>query len=212
MTDAARPRPAPAPWARAVIDYLGPVAFIVGFFVMHRNLSAATWWLVGGSAAALAFSLVVTRRVALLPLIWGGSALVFGLLTLAFHDTRFVKIKTTAIDGALGLFLLGSLAFRRGGGGGALRVLLGEAVSLSDRGWRVLTGRYGVFFLAMAGLNEAIWRSTLKHEEIWVFFRMPGLLILAGLFALTQLPMMMREAKAAEGAAAVAAELTQVQE
>ena len=210
MTDApTRPAAAPAaPWVRATIDYLGPVAFIVGFFAMHRNLAAATWWLVGGSAAALAFSLVMTRRVALLPLIWGGSALVFGLLTLAFHDTRFVKIKTTAIDGALGLFLLGSLALRRSGGG-ALRVLLGEAVSLSDRGWRVLTGRYGVFFLVMAGLNEAVWRT--QSDTVWALFRMPGLLVLAGLFALTQLPMMMREARHAEAAKA-AGELTQVQE
>ena len=208
MTDAASPRSATAPWVRAVIDYAGPVAFIVGFFAMHRNLAAATWWLVGGSAAALAFSLAVTRRIALMPLIWGGAALVFGVLTLVFHDTRIIKMKTTAIDGALALFLLGSLAFRRGGGG-ALRVLLGEAVSLSERGWRVLTFRYGLFFLGMAALNEAVWRT--QSDTTWALFRMPGLLILAGLFAVTQLPMMMREARHAEAARA-AGELTQLQE
>lgn len=199
----------PAPWMRAVIDYLGPAAFIVGFFVSRRDLGAATWWLVGGSAAALAFSLFATRRVAPLPLLWGGAALLFGLLTLAFHDTTFVKIKTTVIDGVLGLFLLGSLLWRRGAPGGALRLLLGEAVALSDRGWRALTWRYGVFFLVMAGLNEVI-RLT-QSDTVWALFRMPGLLILAALFALTQLPMMLKEARVAE-AMRTGAALTELQE
>ncbi len=207
MTDPARARPADPPWVRGVIDYLGPAAFIAGFFLSGRNLQAATWWLVGGSAAAIVFSLVRTRRVAPLPLIWGGSALVFGLLTLAFHDTRFVKIKTTVIDGVLGLALLGSLALGRTG---PLRVLLGDAVKLSERGWRALTWRYGVFFLVMAGLNEAIWRT--QSDTTWALFRMPGLLILAVLFALTQLPMMMREAREAETAADTTAALAELQE
>ena len=204
-------RPAPAPWMLAVVDYLGPVAFIAGFFLMHRSLSAATWWLVGGSAAALVFSLAVLRRIALPPLIWGAAALVFGALTLLFHDTRILKMKTTAIDGALALFLLASLVVGRGrrGGGGALRLLLGEAVSLSDRGWRTLTLRYGLFFAAMAGLNELVWRT--QSDTVWALFRMPGLLILAGLFALTQLPMMMREAREADPTEAAGA-LTELQE
>ncbi len=207
MTDTTRTPP--APWVRATIDYLGPVAFIVGFFLTHRNLAAAAWWLVGGSAIALVFSLVMTRRIAPLPLIWGGFALVFGGLTAVLHDTVFLKIKTTIIDGLLGLFLLGSLLFGRGAPGGVLRMLLGEAVSLSDRGWRALTWRYGVFFLVMAGLNEAIWRT--QSDTVWALFRMPGLLILAGLFALTQLPMMMREARTAD-AASTTAVLTELQE
>ena len=201
--------PPPAPWVRATIDYLGPVAFIVGFFVSGRNLAAATWWLVAGSAAALAVSFAATRRIAPMPLIWGGAALVFGLLTLAFHDTTFVKIKTTVIDGLLGLFLLGSLLFGRGAPGGALRLLLGEAVSLSDKGWRALTWRYGVFFLVMAALNEVIRRT--QSDTTWALFRMPGLLVLAGLFAATQLPMMLREARSAEAAKA-AGVLTELQD
>ena len=208
-------RPAPAPWVRAAIDYLGPVAFIVGFFVMGRNLAAATWWLVAGSAGALALSLVATRRIAPLPLVWGVAALLFGVLSLVFHDKNILKIKTTIVDGLLGLGLIGSLGLGRVAPGGVLRLLLGEAVVLSDRGWRALTLRYGLFFLAMAAMNEVIRRT--QSDTVWALFRMPGLLILAGLFAVTQLPMMMREAKAAEAAATLApgeaaAALTELQD
>jgi intracellular septation protein A len=36
---------------------------------------------------------------------------------------------------------------------------------------------------------------------LWVLFRMPGLLIISFLFSFTQVPMMLREAKAMEAAA-----------
>ncbi len=59
--------------------------------------------------------------------------------------------------------------------------------------------RYGVFFLAMAVLNEAVWRT--QTDAVWVIFRFPGLQILSVAFALTQVPMMMKDMKAAEAAA-----------
>ena len=221
MIGAASPRPATSPWVRAVIDYAGPVAFIVGFFAMHRNLAAATWWLVGGSVLSLVTSRIFTSRIAPMPLLWGGAALVFGLLSLVFHDTRFIKVKVTVVDAALGCFLLGSLFYERvplklltfgrwsPNRSNPLSLMLGDAVKLSEEAWRKLTFRYGLFFLVMAALNEAVWRT--QSDTTWALFRMPGLLILAGLFAVTQLPMMMREARHAEAARA-AGELTQLQE
>ncbi|CAN5263830.1 inner membrane-spanning protein YciB [soil metagenome] len=190
------------PWLKAVVDYLGPVAFLIGFFVMGRNLLFATWWLVGGSAVALLLSLIVVRRVPPMPLIWGGAALIFGTLSLIFHDTTFVKMKTTFVDLALASALFIGLRI----GKNPLKLMMGDALKLTETGWRKLTIRYGLFFLAMAVLNEIIWRT--QPDSVWVLFRMPGLLILAALFAVTQLPMMMKDMKAAEAAAA----LTELQE
>ena len=51
----------------------------------------------------------------------------------------------------------------------------------------------------MAALNEVIWRT--QSDAVWVMFRFPGLVILALLFAFTQVPTMMKEARAAEVAA-----------
>ncbi len=201
MSDAPA-RPAPPAWLRPTVDYLGPVAFMLGFFLTGKDLVHATWWLVGGSAAALALGYVVERRVAPLPLIWGGAALVFGVLTLVFHDPRIVKMKTTFIDLALGLALLGGLALKRN----VLKLLMGDALKLSEEGWRKLAVRYAVFFLAMAALNEVVWRT--QPDSIWVLFRMPGLLILALAFAATQVPMMLKEARTFE----TAAKLTELQE
>ena len=206
MSETAPARRSP-PWLRPAIDYLGPAAFVLGFFLTGRNLVHATWWLVGGSAAALALAYAVERRVAPLPAIWSGAALVFGVLTLVFHDPTIIKMKPTFIDLALGAALLIGLGLKRN----VLKLLIGEAIHLSDEGWRKLAFRYAVFFLCMAGLNEIVWRT--QPDSVWVLFRMPGLLILALVFAATQAPMMIREAKAAAQTPAEAtAALTELQE
>jgi len=82
--------------------------------------------------------------------------------------------------------MLGGLALKRN----PLKALLGEAIMLPDAAWRTLTLRYGLFFLCVAVLNEAIWRT--QPESIWIWFRMPGLQILSLVFSLTQLPLMMK--------------------
>ena len=190
-----------APWMRAAVDYLGPAAFLVGYLVQH-DILAATWWLVGGSAVGLVIAYAVERRVAILPAVWGGAALVFGLMTLVFHDPRIIKIKPTVINFALGMAMLGGLWLKRN----PLQALIGDALKLSEAGWRKLTLRYGLFFFAMAILNEVVWRT--QPDKVWVAFRWPGLLILAMLFALTQVPTMLKEAKAAE----IGAALTELEE
>ena len=189
---------------RALVDYGGPAAFVVAYFAkLHfvastgplpwalaaggkADFTGATWWLVGGSALALVIGLVVERRIVFMPLIAGAFALVFGGLTLFFHDPRWVKIKPTVTNLCFAVALLGGLAM----GKNPLKALLGEALALPDEAWRKLTVRYALFFLSMAGLNEWVWRT--QSDARWVLFRMPGLWILALLFSFTQVPLMMK--------------------
>jgi intracellular septation protein len=181
------------PWIRLGVDYAGPAAFLAGYLIRHDILTA-TWALVGASAVALGVGFAVERRVAPLPLIWGLAALVFGVLTLIFHDPRIIKMKTTIIDAALGFGLLGGLAM----GHSPIRILMGESIALPEAAWRKLTLRFGLFFLVLAVVNEVVWRT--QPEAVWVAFRFPGLLIVSLLFAGTQIPLMMKQAEAAETA------------
>ncbi|HYE46075.1 MAG TPA: inner membrane-spanning protein YciB [Caulobacter sp.] len=178
-------------WVRATVDYGGLVAFLVGFLVT-RNLVSASWWLVAGSAAALLLGFVAERRVAPMPLIAGGAALVFGTLTLVFNDERFLKMKPTIMNVTFGVALLGGLL----AGKNPLKLLMGEALTMSRRVWRVFTLRYGIFFLCLAGLNEVVWRNF--PDEVWVLFRFPGLILLTLAFSLAQTPLIMKGMKEAE--------------
>jgi intracellular septation protein len=173
-----------AVWVRTAVDYGAPVAFAIAYFTT-KNFQTATWVLVAASAAALVAGYAIERRLALMPLFAGGMALIFGTLGLIFHTDVFVKIKVTVVNGALAAFMIGGVLMKRA----PLKVLMGEAMHLSDAAWRTLTLRYGAYFASAAVLNEIV-RLT-QDTPTWVKFRV-ALLPLAIVFSLTQVPFMMK--------------------
>lgn len=181
MTEPAKRK---AGWVGPVVDYAAPVAFVAVLLIRH-DFQLATMVLVGASALALLIGFVLERRLAPMPLVAGVAALVFGGLTLVFHDSSFVKMKLTFVDTALGLLLLGGLAL----GKNPLKAVLGEALKLPDRAWKSLTVRYAAFFLVCAVANEVVRRT--QSDEHWGLFRLV-LLGAALLFSLAQTPFLMK--------------------
>lgn len=186
-------------WVRGLVDYGGLVVWLAAFLAYliagtaaKDALLQATWFLVGGSIVALLVGLIFERRIAPLPLISALLGIVAGGLTLVFHDVRFLKMKPTVVNFIFAAALLGGLAVRKN----PLRSLMGEAIKMSEEGWRKLALNYGLFFLAMAALNEVVWRT--QSDTFWVFFKFPGLLILSVLFSFAQAPLMMKYAKTDE--------------
>jgi intracellular septation protein len=179
-------------WIRYFVDYFALVVFLAAFFASGRNLQQATLWLIGGSAVAIVVGIAVERRLAPFPLIAGGAALVFGGLSLLFHDPRLLKIKPTVMNLVFAAVLLGGLAMRKH----PLKLVLGDAFEMPDSAWRTLTLRYGLFFVALAVLNEIVWRT--QSDSVWVVFRFPGLAILTVLFSLSQAPMLAKHLKTGE--------------
>lgn len=205
-------KPVGTPWLRYLIEY-GPLAvFMLSFFAGGRHLLTATAWLVGASIVAVAASLLLLRRVAPLVLFTAAMSIFFGGLSLVLRNPVFLQIKLTVVDTAFGLVLVGCLAFRRN----PLKALMGDAVQLTDRGWRGLTLRYAIFCFLLAAANEGIRRT--QSEAVWVFFRMPGVLLLTVLFSIVQAPFMLKDMQAAEEERAAASvvevsdRLTELQE
>jgi intracellular septation protein len=169
---------------RMAVDYAAPIVF-VAVLLVTKNFQLATWVLVGGSALALLIGWIAERRLAPLPLVAGLAAMVFGGMTLIFHNNAFVKMKLTVVDSALAIGLLGGIAM----GKNPLKKLLGEAVSLPDTAWRNLTVRYALFFLACAVCNELVWRT--QSDARWAVFRLM-ILGAALVFSLLQTPFIMK--------------------
>ena len=106
----------PPTWIRQVVDFGALAAFAATFiFFRVRGLPGdealvhATWGLVAGSVVAVVVGLMVEKRLALMPLLVGGFALVFGVLTLVFNDDLFVKLKVTVLNASLAIALLGGV-------------------------------------------------------------------------------------------------------
>ncbi len=174
----------PPKWLKPAVDY-GPLAAFFAAYLVY-GLMPATGVLLGATAIALVLSLVFTKSLPWMSLITAMVVGVFGGLTLWFNDETFIKIKPTVVQALFSAVLLGGLALGRP----LLKLVLGAAWPMDDLGWRRLSLRYGLFFAAMAGLNEVVWRT--QTTDFWVAFKVFGLMGLTLLFALSQAPLMSR--------------------
>jgi intracellular septation protein len=113
---------------------------------------------------------------------------VFGALTLLLQDETFIKIKPTIIYLLFAGVLLGGLVFRKP----LLAMVFDSVFDLDEEGWRKLTLRWALFFLALAVLNEVVWRT--QSTDFWVSFKAFGILPLTFLFGALQFPLLQRHA------------------
>lgn len=154
------------------------------------GMLTATAVLIPATFVALIISFALTRRLPVMPVVTAGMVLVFGALTLWLQDKTFIEIKLTVIYCLFGVALLGSMAF----GKLLLPIVLDTAIHLDAAGWRQLTIRWGLFFFALAGVNEVL-RHMLTWDQ-WVAFKTFGVFPITIAFALAQAPLIMRhEAK-----------------
>jgi intracellular septation protein len=172
-------------WLQPMADY-GPLA---AFFVVYVlfGLMEATAAVIAASLVALGLVWSYQRRVPAMPLITALVVAVFGGLTLWLQDETFIKMKPTIVQGLVAAILLGGLLAGRA----LLKPLLGPMLPpMAEAAWRQLTLRYALFFVAMAGLNELVWRT--QSTDVWVSFKVFGIVILTVLFALSQIPFLAR--------------------
>ena len=164
---------------------LGPLA--VFFFANAKfNLFVATGAFMVAIVAAMIASYVVVRHVPLMAIVTAVIVLVFGTLTLVLHDETFIKVKPTMVYGLFALILGGGMLFGRS----FIAILFDQMFNLTPKGWRILTARWALFFLAMAVLNEIIWRT--QSTDFWVNFKVFGAVPITMVFAIAQMPLMKR--------------------
>jgi intracellular septation protein len=135
---------------------------------------------------ALVVSLILTRRLPIMPFVTGIVVVIFGGLTLWLKDETFIKMKPTIVNCLFGGALLGGLLFGRS----LLGYVFDAVFKLTEEGWRKLTFRWGLFFFLLAALNEIVWRNF--TTDMWISFKVFGIMPLTFVFALTQLPLINR--------------------
>ena len=201
--DNAADKPAVSPVLKFALE-MGPL--LVFFFANARGeqlaglfptlaelggpIFVATALFMAATVLSLVVSYALTRTVPVMPLLSGVIVLLFGALTLWLQDELFIKLKPTIINTGFGLILLGGLAFGRA----LLKPVLGAAFEMDDEGWRKLSLRWGLFFLFLALLNEAVWRT--QSTDFWVAFKVWGMMPITLAFTMSQMPLIMRHGPA----------------
>jgi intracellular septation protein len=165
-----------------VLARLGePIFIATALFVVATLISLLVTW-------------VLTHTIPIMPLVSGVVVIIFGGLSLWFHNDTFIKMKPTIVYTLIGCVLLGGLAFGRS----FIGYLFDQAFRLDAEGWRKLTFRWALFFLFCAMLNEIVWRGLAAAypkelaDEYWATFKIFGFTGLTFVFVLSQMPLIER--------------------
>ena len=156
---------------------------IILFFVAFKaaDIYVATAVAIVASIGQIGWLKLRGQRVEVMQWISLAIIVVFGGLTLFFHNPTFIKWKPTALYWLFGLVLLGSaLLLKRN----LIRKALEAQVDLPDVVWGRLNLAWAAFFMAMGVLN--IYVAYNFSEEAWVNFKLFGGMGLMFAFVLGQ--------------------------
>ena len=132
---------------------------------------------------AVLFSYILEKKIPIMPTVGAGIVLLFGGLTIYFDNDIFFKMKPTIINVLFAVILYGGILINKP----LLKYLLGAALKLEETGWKILTQRWIGFFVALAILNEIVWRT--QSTDVWVNFKVFGILPITFIFTMTQFPL-----------------------
>jgi len=167
--------------AKLLID-IGPLAVFFIFYT-RSSLQEAILPLMIATVIAVLVSYVLEKKIPIMPTLGAGIVLIFGGLTIYFNDETFIKMKPTIINAVFAIILYGGIIFKKP----LLKYLLGAALKLEEEGWKILTQRWIGFFIALAVLNEIVWRT--QSTDVWVNFKVFGILPITFIFTMTQFPL-----------------------
>jgi len=169
------------PIYKLLID-VGPLAVFFIFYT-RNGLQASILPLMIATVIAVLFSYILEKKIPIMPTVGAGIVLIFGGLTIYFDNEVFIKMKPTIINLVFAVILYGGMLLRKP----LLKILLGAALKLEEEGWRILTYRWIGFFIALAILNEIVWRT--QSTDIWVNFKVFAILPITFIFTMTQFPL-----------------------
>ena len=155
------------------------------FFIFYTRsgLQEAILPLMIATVIAVLVSYVLEKKIPIMPTLGAGIVLIFGGLTIYFNDETFIKMKPTIINAVFAIILYGGIIFKKP----LLKYLLGAALKLEEEGWKILTQRWIAFFIALAVLNEVVWRT--QTTDLWVNFKVFGILPITFIFTMSQFPL-----------------------
>jgi len=176
------------PWLAPLIPEAVATGPRAGIFVATAVFMVAI-------VVALAVSYALTRHLPMMPLVTAAIVVVFGGLTLFLQNETFIKLKPTIIYLLFAGTLFGGMIF----GKQLLAIVFDQVFHLTAEGWRKLTVRWALFFLALAALNEIVWRTM--STDTWVAFKVFGVVPLTFIFAALQYPLLMKHDAGKQGSA-----------
>ena len=173
-----------------LLDYGPLLVFFLAYKLAGSGLQGslvATMAFMVAVVISIAVGLAVVKRVS--PMVWVSTILIlgFGAITLYLRDPKFIQMKPTAIY--LGFALMLGAGLLRGKP--LLKWLFGPVFpGLTEQGWMKLSRNWAIFFLVLAVANE-IMRAALSFDT-WLTLKVWGVTVVSLVFAVANMPMLLR--------------------
>ena len=167
-----------------ITDFGPLLIFFTVYYKSDKNLVTAIPPLIISTLIAVIIVYIIEKRVPYLPLVGAILISIFGGLTIIFQNPIFLYLKPTIINIVFAIILLvGKIVFKKN----MLELFLKSSIKLESAAWDKLMYRWLFFFIFLAILNELIWRT--QSEEVWVNFKVWGILPITFIFTLFQVPL-----------------------
>ena len=169
---------------RSIIKFIADFGPLLIFFIIYlkndNNLKLAIPPFIIATLVSLVVVYFLEKKIPMVPLTSCVLISVFGGLTLYFDNKIFFYMKPTIINLLFAALLFFGKYFTKKP---LLKIFFQNAFDLEDEGWKKLNSRWIIFFIFIAILNEAVWRS--QPEIFWVNFKVWGLLPITFIFTLS---------------------------
>lgn len=150
--------------ALAFILEFGPViVFLMSYEVFH--IYKATIFLMIATIISTIATYITQKRLPYLALYVALLTGVFGYITLALHEPKFIQIRDTLYDVTLALTLIIGLMIRTH----LLKIAFHKVVPMTVRAWDNLTHAWIFYFITIAIANEYV-RRTMSLAN-WIDFK-----------------------------------------
>jgi intracellular septation protein len=160
---------------------LFPLIVFFGYYKYTSDLIAATGVLIIASAVQIAYLWIRHHRIEKIHLITFIFILILGGATIILRDDTFIKWKPTVVNWVLALaFLISQFVGEKS----LLKRMLEQNISLPSHVWRNLNLAWVSFFFLGGALN--LYVAFHYSKDVWVNFKVFGLLGLSIVFIILQ--------------------------
>jgi intracellular septation protein len=146
-------------------EFFPIAAFLIALWA--KDIYFATAVLMVATVFQLALLKITKHPITTMQWAVAGMVMVFGALTLGFHDERFIKIKPTVVYLAMAAaFFISNTFFKKN----LVRATLGTALAPPEATWGKLNALWIVMFVAMALINLLLAYTV--STEVWAWSKM----------------------------------------
>lgn len=165
---------------KLLLDFF-PIAIFFGVYHYTKDMILATAVLIPATIIQIAIVWFKTRKIEKMHIVTLVLIIVMGGATVILQDKTFIQWKPTVVNWLFAAAFLGSYVI---GNKPLIQRMMESQIDLPSPQWKALNAYWIIFFIAMGGLNIAVF--SFYSEEAWVNFKLFGMLGLTLVFIVAQ--------------------------